>query len=162
MPTLRIVSTAITDPVSIELLTEMIVEIEWRYGDDISPDDAAQLAPLDLTARGDFFIAWLDDAPVGCAALRPFPYPNAPPDGQTAELKRMFVRPAARGNGIASALLDRVEQRARALGYRRLWLETGTAQPEAIQFYERRGYQPIPTYGQYADDPRSWCYGKSL
>jgi GNAT superfamily N-acetyltransferase len=68
----------------------------------------------------------------------------------------MYVRPGARGHGIARALLAACEDAARALGYTELWLETGTAQPEAIALYTSSGYAPIARFGQFAcvDDAR--------
>ena len=50
----------------------------------------------------------------------------------------------------------------RALGYRRLVLETGTEQPEAIALYEREGYRPTEGFGHYADEPGSRYYAKDL
>jgi len=80
----------------------------------------------------------------------------------TAELKRMFVSPAARGLGIASALLAAVEARARSLGAATVLLETGHPQVAAIALYEKHGYQHIPRFGQYVGDPTSVCMEKRL
>jgi GNAT superfamily N-acetyltransferase len=102
-----------------------------------------------------FVVARLDGEPVGCAGIRRL-------DDERCELKRMYVADEARGRGVARALLARLEDEARALGYRQLWLETGTAQPEAIGLYESAGYEPIANYGAYADDPRSRCFAKRV
>ena len=60
------------------------------------------------------------------------------------------------------ALLARLESEAAALGYRRLQLETGLRQPEAIALYESAGYHRIPSYGQYEGDELSVCFAKEL
>jgi len=52
--------------------------------------------------------------------------------------------------------------RARASGYKTLQLETGNRQPEAIAFYESRGYQRIAPYGSHVEDPTSICFAKLL
>jgi putative acetyltransferase len=101
-----------------------------------------------------FFVA-RDPAAVGTAAL------VERGDG-TAELKRMFVRPQARGRGVATQLLSAVEQRAVASGVRLLRLETGPKQPEAIAMYAKHGYRAIDNFGPYVGDPDSYCMEKAL
>jgi putative acetyltransferase len=100
-------------------------------------------------------VARSDGAALGTAAL----VDNG--DG-TAELKRMFVSPDARGLGIASALLSAVESRAAALEVSTLRLETGVPQAAAIALYEKHGYTHIPQFGQYVGDPTSVCMEKAL
>jgi len=80
----------------------------------------------------------------------------------TAELKRMFVHEDARGKGLASALLAQVERTALEAGVTTIRLETGPLQDAAIALYERRGYTRIPNFGQYAGDPHSVCYAKTV
>jgi len=82
--------------------------------------------------------------------------------GDTAELKRMFVAPEARGLGAGGALLTAVERLAAASGVRLLQLETGVPQAAAIALYEKHGYRHIPQFGQYMGDPTSVCMEKSL
>jgi GNAT superfamily N-acetyltransferase len=67
----------------------------------------------------------------------------------TCEVKRMWTSPHHRRKGLASAILDALENDARDRGYTWLKLETGPAQPEAQSLYEGRGYRSIPTYGRY-------------
>jgi putative acetyltransferase len=92
-----------------------------------------------------FFIARLEGEPAGCGGV-------AFDDG-FAELKRMYVRPQARGRGVAQALLARLEQEARTRGVPRLVLETGDAQHAAIRLYERAGFTRCPAFGAYAAMP---------
>jgi putative acetyltransferase len=92
---------------------------------------------------------------VACGALRRL-------DRRSAEIKRMFVLPANRGSGAATAVLRALEAEARARGLGELKLETGTAQPEAMRFYQRDGYGLIDNFGVYAGGPLSVCYARSL
>ena len=82
-------------------------------------------------------------APVGCGALRPLG------DG-VAEVKRMYVVPAARGRGLSKLVLAGLEAAARDRGWTTLRLETGPRQPEAVALYEGTGYRPIAAFGAYA------------
>ena len=74
----------------------------------------------------------------------------------------MYVRPAARGTGAATAILDALHAEARAAGATQAILETGTAQHEAVRFYEREGYERVPCWGAYATSAFSLCYGRAL
>jgi putative acetyltransferase len=79
-----------------------------------------------------------------------------------AELKRMYVRPAFRGRGIARQLIVALEEEALAAGRPVLRLETGTYLPAAIGLYRSAGYSPIPVFGEYVGNPFSVCFEKSL
>jgi putative acetyltransferase len=94
-----------------------------------------------------FFIARLDGEAVGCGAVAFF--------SDFAELKRMYVRPSARGAGVADAIIERLEQEAHSAGLRLVRLETGVHQPAAIGFYRRRGFMPCRAFEPYASLPAS-------
>jgi len=79
-----------------------------------------------------------------------------------AELKRMYVRPAFRGRGIARQLIVALEEEALAVDRPVLRLETGTYLPAAIALYRSAGYLPIPVFGEYVGNPFSVCFEKSL
>lgn len=137
------------------LLVALDAELDERYaGEGIPPPvhRPADFAP----PRGAFLVARSDGAPVGCGGLLP-----GPSDG-TGEVKRMYVAPAWRGRRIAEQVLAGLVGAARELGYRRLVLETGVEQPEALRLYERLGWTPVPGYGHYRDSPLSRCYGLDL
>src|SRR5437588_311572 len=95
-----------------------------------------------------------DGTPVGAAALCA--------SGEAAEIKRLYVRPHARGRGVGGALLDRLEREAAGRGYGAVRLETGLRQPEAIRLYERRGYRTIENFGVYADSSLARSYEREL
>ena len=102
-----------------------------------------------------FAVARLGDgAAVGCGAV-------VLNDGY-GELKRMFVRPSCRGQGIAKALITFLEARASEGGSMRMMLETGTLQPEALALYERMGYELRGPFGSYGPDPLSVFMQKPL
>lgn len=79
-----------------------------------------------------------------------------------AEIKRMFVRPAARGQGLGRAMLGFLEAEAARHGCQRLMLETGVRQPEALRLYEGAGYSRRSRFGDYPDDPLSVFMEKPL
>ena len=138
-------------PHSEALRAEQRAELDVRYG---TPDSEPGPAPSagDMSA---FFVAYRDGEPLGCGGLREL-------DASHAEVKRMFVRPAARGTGVSSAILAQLEQTGRERGYGRLVLETGELQPDAMRFYEREGYRRIPNFGYYTESQLSICYEKHL
>jgi GNAT superfamily N-acetyltransferase len=105
--------------------------------------------------KGVFLVASIDGRPVGCGALRRI-------ESGVGELKRMYVSPAERGRGVGRALLEALEAEARRLGLRRVVLETGTRQAEALALYRRAGFTAIPAFGEYVDSPLSVCLGKDL
>lgn len=100
-------------------------------------------------------VAYTEATPVGCGAIKQY-------DAATMEVKRMYVVPAMRGKGIAPAVLNELEQWAKALGYSKCILETGDKQPEALALYKKSHYGIIPNYGQYADISSSTCFEKIL
>ena len=100
-------------------------------------------------------VAYRGDEPVGCGAFKEFA-------GELVEIKRMFVQPAHRGQGIAQAILAELEQWAQELHYTGCVLETGKNQPEAIRLYQKVSYQVIPNYGQYAGVENSVCMQKEI
>jgi len=101
--------------------------------------DAADMIP----PRGTFLLAWSDGLPAGCVGLKG--------DGRDlAEVKRLWVAPHARGQGLARRLMTAVEDAARALRIRVLRLDTNSALPEAIELYRKTGWVEIPRFN---DDP---------
>lgn len=92
---------------------------------------------------------------IGMAALVPWGV-------AVTELKRMFVHPDARGRGVATRLLYRMESDARTAGLRQIVLETGTLHVAAQSLYARSGFSPIPQFGQYIGEKYSYCMAKML
>lgn len=119
-------------------------------------DNFLELDPAEVDGTsGVFLLARDDKAAVGCVALRLLG------DG-AGELKRLYVAPAARGRGLGRRLVAAAEAWAAAAGCRRVVLETGGDQAEAVGLYERTGYRRIDCFGPYAHAPLSICYEKPL
>jgi len=91
--------------------------------------------------KGLLLIAWMDQQAAGCLGLRPL-------SSTTAELKRMYVDPKFRGNGIGEALLSAIIHEATRMGYERLRLDTHPHMETARRLYQRFGFQEIPPYNQ--------------
>ncbi|GLL07265.1 GNAT family N-acetyltransferase [Dactylosporangium matsuzakiense] len=142
----RVVRRAAPDTAVAELVSLSADEAAYRYG-----DAEARTFPLDPNAK--FVLATVDGVGAGCAAIQPL-------DDQTVEVKRMYVRPAYRGNGLARRMLAALEDLAAGSHYLFIRLETGARQPESIRLYESAGYRPIPPYGPYVHSPLSLCYEK--
>lgn len=109
-----------------------------------------------LIAQGVAFFVLRDDGiPAGCAGIQLF-------GTEYGEVKRMYVRPRFRGFGYGELLLDQLADYARAHGIGLLRLETGIHQAAAIHLYERVGFQRIPPFGDYIEDPLSLLYEKRI
>jgi GNAT superfamily N-acetyltransferase len=136
------------------LVAALNAELLERYdGFDGSGGEqgAADFEPPD----GAFVVGWDGEEPVACGGVIRY-------DERTAEIRRMYVAPAARGRGLSRVVLAALEDEARQLGYDFVRLETGDRQPEAIKLYASSGFEPIPRFGPFVDDPRSVCFEKRL
>ena len=102
-----------------------------------------------------FFVTRVDGQAAGCGGLKLF-------GTEYAEVKRMYVRPACRGRGLARAMLESLARFARERGAGSLRLETGVYQTEAIALYERSGFRRRPPFGEYVEDPMSVYFEVSL
>lgn len=100
-------------------------------------------------------VAYKESKPVGSGALRAY-------TTDSAEVKRMFVDPQYRGQGIAKYVLAELEAWAKELNFSSCILETGKKQPEAIGLYQKGGYIVFPNYGQYENIENSLCMRKEL
>lgn len=101
-----------------------------------------------------FFIATVDEMPLGCAALKA-------QDGY-GEVKSMFVSDAARGAGVGAALMDALIAQARALALPALKLETGDDLDPAHRLYQRHGFAFCGPFGDYGEGPHSLFMEKRL
>ncbi|MCU1475763.1 MAG: family N-acetyltransferase [Subtercola sp.] len=155
-------TVAWTDPRAIRLREVMDEEMHDRYAtrmpaDDIERNNALMAAlsvdPADVAAT----VVALDSdgTPLGHAALRLL-------RGEW-EVKRVVVTTAARGRGVATAIMAELARIAEAAGASRLILQTGDRQPEAVALYEKIGYSRIPIYEPYVEAiPFSICFEKVL
>jgi GNAT superfamily N-acetyltransferase len=164
----RILPVDWADPRAVALRAAMDDEIMPRYHDRFGAADTAADADADADAAAEraaafaidsdtmvlTLIATVDGAPAAHAALRLL--------GTEYELKRLVTLPRFRGRGLSTALIRAVEAAAADRGARRLILQTGDRQPEAVSVYERLGYTPIPIYPPYEAIWFSLCYERKL
>lgn len=124
-----------------ELLAAMRAEIAAIYagldldGPQMPRAGAAELGP----PGGTFLVGTRDGEPVCCGGVKRL-------DGSACEIKRMYVAPQARGQGVARRLLAALEGAARELGYAIARLDTGPDQPNARALYESAGYVEIENF----------------
>ncbi len=124
-----------------QYFAELVVRFELGFDPPrYAPADAAEMAP----PKGVFLVAWLDGAPAGCGGLKLGVVPG------TAEVKRVWTAPTARGLGIARRLLRALEDQARAAGMETVRLDTNRALTEAQAMYRREGYREV---ARFNDEP---------
>ncbi len=98
---------------------------------------------------GALLLAREEDVSLGCVGSKRL-------DAESCEMKRMFVAPVARGRGVGRVLAEAVLERARAAGYRRMYLDTSIRQTEAIALYRSLGFVEIAAYHDLPDALRDW------
>lgn len=142
-----------SNPVGRDLRAAQQAELDARYGHAAheagDPPSAADIAV--------FLVAYerATGQPLGCGGLRRV-------ERTTAEIKRVYVLPYARGAGIASSILTALEAEAYATGVTLMLAEAGSAQPDGKMFYESAGYRRIPNFGPYEGLEDSVCYAKPV
>lgn len=132
-------------PADGEAVRELFAEYAGSLGIDLSFQGfAAELAQLPgkyAPPLGDILIARdAEGLALGCVALRPTPMPG------TAEMKRLYLRPAARGQALGRRLAEAVIARAREAGHARLVLDTLVTMHAARRLYVELGFRPVPPY----------------
>ena len=137
---------------AIALIAELEAQLEPRY-----PRKSRHGYSVEkLLAEGvAFFVIRSDGTPAGCGGIQLV-------GREYGELKRMFVRSQFRGSGLAKLLIGHLAAYAREQGVLLLRLETGIYQTEAIGLYERMGFQRIPPFGAYREDPLSLFFEKPI
>ncbi|HEY6473880.1 MAG TPA: GNAT family N-acetyltransferase [Acidimicrobiales bacterium] len=140
------------EPPASELLAEMRAELNDVYA-TFSRLDNPPLSPDELRPPdGSYLVGYEGSAAVAGGGLRRL-------DDGVAEIKRMFVRPAARSRGVARALLDALEDAARELGYELVRLDTGPKQQHGLALYRSAGYVDVPPYN---DNPFACFWGEKV
>jgi GNAT superfamily N-acetyltransferase len=133
-----------------DLLTAMVAEMNELYG-DIEGPNVPSATPADFAQpHGTFLVGYADGEPVCAGGLKRL-------DERAAEIKRMYVAPAARRRGVARRLLTALEDAARARGYAVVRLDTGPRQPHAARLYRAAGYVDI---GNFNANPLAAYWGE--
>ncbi len=134
----------------------LITELEAHLAPLYPPESRHGFSVEKLLAQAvAFFVLRENDTPAGCGGIQLF-------GTAYGELKRMYVRPQYRGRGFGKMLLNHLADHARAHGVGLLRLETGIHQAAAINLYEHMGFQRIPPFGAYREDPLSLFYEKRI
>jgi pimeloyl-ACP methyl ester carboxylesterase/GNAT superfamily N-acetyltransferase len=136
---IRLAEEPYDGPAAGVLVPNYVAEIRAMYP-DWTPDVPPHLTAQDVEPpSGRWLVAYRNGQPVGCAALKRL-------DPTTAEIKRVYVAPEARGRGVARALLGRLEEIARDVGYTTIRMDTGARQPASVVLFTKVGYQQIADY----------------
>lgn len=102
-----------------------------------------------------FLVAYSEAKPVACGCIKPL-------SKYSCELKRMFVKRGFRRQGIAASILEKLRTEAKRRGYRKILLETGPFQPEAINLYKKFGFEETGPFGRYKVIENSVFFVKNL
>ncbi len=138
-PTIDVREEPFDTPVSAVLVADYVAEIKAMYP-EWTPDVPPRMTAGDVEPpAGRWLVAYRDGHPVGCAGLKRL-------DDRTAEIKRIYAAPEARGAGVARALLDGLERAAQDAGYEVVRLDTGSKQQASVALFTSSGYEPIPDY----------------
>ncbi|HSD83024.1 MAG TPA: GNAT family N-acetyltransferase [Anaerolineae bacterium] len=137
--------------------SQLIAELESHLNALPYPQESRHGFSIDKLLREGvvFFVTRYAEQPAGCGGVKLF-------GTDYAEVKRMYVRPAYRGLGLARSMLDHLAAYAWERQVSVLRLETGIYQTEAIGLYERCGFQRRTPFGEYRDDPLSVYFEKHL
>jgi GNAT superfamily N-acetyltransferase len=151
MPTV-IVEERPDSPDALQLITELEAHLAPFY----PPESRHGFSVEKLLREGvAFFVTRHRGLAAGCGGVKLF-------GREYGEVKRMYVRPRFRGLGLGKLMLDHLAGYARQRGVTVLRLETGVYQVEAMGLYERWGFERIPPFGDYWDDPLSVFYEKRI
>lgn len=152
MTSVRFDVTDPSSPMATELLRLFKEDVNERY-----PDELVRDIDIDdfVSSGGVFMVLYIDDTVAGCSAFYPL-------SRKSVELKRMYLKPPYRGQGMSRHMLAQLEDVARQQGFESMKLETGRRQPEAIGLYLSEAYHEIDPFGSYINDPNSICFEKPL
>lgn len=134
-----------------------LIALSDEYMAGLYPPEGNFAVDLDALCQPDiaFVVARLDGRAAGCGGTKWLG------DG-TAEMKRIFVRDDARGHGLGRRIMAMLEELAAARQVKRLYLETGPLNVEAVGLYQALGYRTCGPFADYEDNPHSLFMTKDL
>ena len=141
-----------------------LLRLSGEYAQSLYPPESNFLLGVEALAQPGVALYVARDATARALGIAALVGGAGTGDGipSTAELKRMFVHPDARGRGVAGRLLTEMETDAATSGIREIVLETGPASQAALAFYRSVDYREIPPFGQYVGEEFSVCFAKVL
>ena len=148
---LTLIRTNSDNPAFHSLIRQLDKELWQRYESEQAEYDQFNKIENNKTV----VLATIDHEVIGCGCFKPV-------DVLTVEIKRMYVKPEHRGKGVAMAIIRELELWAAGQRFKKVILETGLRQPEAIAAYKKAGYTLIENYGPYIGMKNSICMAKLL
>jgi len=149
---MRIIASDPKDAAAADLIQALDDELQHRYpGEPVFGIDADGF----LERGGVFLLGHVEGAAIACGALRQISH-------DMYEVKRMYIRPEFRGRGLSRLMFNRLESISRDKGCRKLLIETGNKQPEALALYQSVGFTAIDRFGEYAQNEYSICFAKCV
>jgi len=150
---LALVSMFAGEPPASDLLAAMVADITGHYGEAVIGTTPSARPEELWKPGGSYLVGWDESGNAVCGGG----FKHLTDD--CAEIKRMYVEPAARSRGHARRLLVGLEDAARRAGYARVRLDTGPKQPHAQALYESAGYVEIDNYN---DNPAASYFAEKL
>jgi len=136
---------------------QLISELDAQLTSHDYPEESRHAFSVDRLIKENvtFFVTRIHGNPAACGGLKLF-------DTEYGEVKRMYVRPAYRGQRLGIEMLDHLADHSRANKVFLLRLETGIFQKDAIGLYEKYGFQRRAPFGEYKEDPNSVYFEKLI
>ena len=133
--------TPIDRPLAAKVIETVLAEYGLGWEPIGADQDVLQVEEYYINRGGEFWVVMQDEQLVGTAAYYPIDRPESIP-GSAVELRKMYLLPQVRGQGLGQFLLTHLETRVQSQGFSDLWIETASVLKEAVTLYEKSGYQP--------------------
>ncbi|MGE9882494.1 GNAT family N-acetyltransferase [Blautia obeum] len=137
----------------IENCRRLDADLDQRVGKEIQRSKYEKYNQLDKINEA--IVVYKNNVLVGAGSIRHY-------DEENVELKRIYISPACRGQGLGTKLVSLLIEWAKELGYQRVLLETGEKLTESVALYKKLGFERIPNYGPYENMPESLCMAKDI
>ena len=120
----------------VKIISSVLAEYGLAFDDQEADKDVVEIESYYEAVGGKFWVVEADDQIVGTAAYYPIQRGN-----NAVEIRKMYLLPSVRGQGLGKYLLKALEKQIKAQGYQEIWLETASCLQEATRLYEKNGYQ---------------------
>ncbi|ACV10041.1 GNAT family N-acetyltransferase [Jonesia denitrificans] len=139
--------------------------LRWAQLRDVTARYQAPMPATDPEPHGlvAMVVAYVDGVPAACGAL--VDVTGQEPEfgvARTAEVRRVYVDPQFRGQGLARQVMQTLDAQAQQAGVAQLVLASGTAQPESVALYVSEGFEPMSPYGVNKQYPTSLFFWRAL
>jgi len=128
-------------PLAAEVIRQVLIEYGLPWQPDLADQDVLNIESYYLQTGGVFWVVTENDKIVGTAGYYPIDRQIQPGDS-SVEIRKMYLLPAARGQGLGKFLLTALEKHIMTSGFNTIWIETASVLKEAVILYEKNGYQP--------------------